>query len=88
MWGALGWATTAPLQHILFERQEKQEAMLAVLNTSTMGFGSAVGTVLGGVIIAAGFKEISLPFFAAILLLGVLMCLLMLMPNFYKEYQT
>jgi predicted MFS family arabinose efflux permease len=85
-WGAFGWATTTPQQHILFELQENQETMLTALNASAIGLGSVFGTAMSGSIIAAGFKEIHLPFLAAILLLVVLVCQLMLIKNLNKEY--
>lgn len=85
MWGAFGWATTTPQQHILFEFQEKQGTMLAALNASAIGLGSAFGTAIGGAIIASGFKEIHLPFLAATLLLVVLIGQLMLIKNSNKE---
>jgi predicted MFS family arabinose efflux permease len=85
MWGAFGWATTAPQQYILFELQEKQRTMLAALNASAIGFGSAFGTAIGGAIIASGFKEINLPFFAATLLLIIFIGQLILMQNSNKE---
>ena len=85
MWGAFGWATTASQQHILFELQEKQGTMLAALNASAIGFGSAFGTAIGGSIIASGFKEINLPFLAATLLLVLFIGQLMLIQSSNKE---
>lgn len=81
MWGALGWATTTPQQHILFELQEEQGTTLAALNTSAIGLGSVLGTAIGGSVIASGFREIYLPFLAAILLLIVLIYQLMVIKN-------
>lgn len=88
MWGAFGWATTTPQQHILFESQEKQRTILAALNASAIGLGSAFGTAMGGLIIASGFKEINLPFLAATLLLVVFIWQLMLIKNSNKGYST
>lgn len=85
MWGALGWATTTPQQHILFELQENQGTTLVALNASAIGLGSALGTAVGGAIIAFGFKENNLPFFAAILLLGVFVCHCILIKKSNKE---
>ena len=84
MWGAFGWATTTPQQHILFELQEKKGTILAALNASAIGLGGALGTAIGGSIIASGFKEINLPFLAATLLLIVLIGQLMLIKNSNK----
>jgi predicted MFS family arabinose efflux permease len=78
MWGVFGWATTTPQQHILFELKEKQGTILAALNASAIGLGSAVGTAIGGSIIALGYEELNLPFFAATFLLVVLISQLML----------
>lgn len=86
MWGALGWATTTPQQHILFTLQEKQAALLAALNASAIGMGNAFGTAIGGSIIASGFKEADLPFLAATLLLVTFTCQLILIKNSKKEY--
>lgn len=86
MWGAFGWATTTPQQHILFELQENHGTFLAALNASAIGLGSAFGTAIGGLIIASGFKESNLPFLAAILLLLVFICQLMMIENPNKEF--
>jgi len=85
MWGAFGWATTTPQQHILFELQEKQGTILVALNASAIGLGGALGTALGGIIMTFGFRGINLPFFAATLLLVVFICQLMLIQNSNKE---
>lgn len=82
MWGVLGWATTTPQQHILFELKKNQETMLSALNASAIGLGSAFGTGIGGIIIACGFKEANLPFLAATLLIVVLICQLILIKKF------
>jgi len=71
MWGAFGWATPTPQQHVLFELREEQKTILSALNSSAIGLGSSLGTAIGGVAIASGLKEIDLPFIAAILLVGV-----------------
>jgi predicted MFS family arabinose efflux permease len=88
MWGAFGWAIITPQQHILFELKEKQESILVALNASAIGLGSAFGTAIGGLIIAVGFKEINLPFFAATLLLVVFIGQSILIKNSNKEYST
>ncbi|KGP64102.1 MFS transporter [Legionella norrlandica] len=81
MWGAFGWATTTPQQHILLELHEQQGNILAAINASAIGLGGALGTTLGGLIITSGFREIYLPFPAATLLLVVLICQLILIKN-------
>ncbi len=72
MWGAFGWAVPTPQQQILFELHENQGSILAAINSSALGLGSALGTLLGGLIISSGFNEIYLPLSAATLLLFVL----------------
>ncbi|MEO5968984.1 MAG: MFS transporter [Bdellovibrionia bacterium] len=86
MWGAFGWATPTPQQHVLFELSENQSAILPALNSSAIGLGSSLGTAMGGLIIASGFKEINLPFLAAILLVGAIIGQLKLVKIPIKEY--
>lgn len=88
LWGAFGWATTTPQQHILFELHEKQGSILAALNASAIGLGSALGTAMGGAMIVFGLNEINLPFLAASLLLIVFICQLMLIKNSTEECRT
>lgn len=88
MWGVFGWATINPQQQILFKLHETQGAILAAINSSAFGLGSALGTMLGGLTITSGFKEINLPFLAATLLLIVLIGQLMSIKSSNKEYQT
>jgi predicted MFS family arabinose efflux permease len=86
MWGALGWATTIPQQHILLELQEDQGTTLTALNASSIGLGSVFGTVIGGAVIALGLKEIYLPFLAAMLLFIVLICQLILIKSLRRSH--
>lgn len=79
MWGVFGWAMPTTQQHILFGLQEKQGTILAALNGSAIGLGSAVGTALVGSIIASELQGIYLPYFAAIFLLIVFFCQLQLL---------
>ena len=81
LWGMFGWATATPQQKILFELHETQGTILAALNSSAFGLGSAIGTAIGGLIISSGFKEANLPFPAAALLLAVLIGQLVIMNN-------
>ena len=64
MWGAFGWATTTPQQHILFELQEEQGTILAALNTSAMGLGSAFGNCNSWRIIPLDLKKSTFLFLA------------------------
>jgi len=82
MWGAFGWATTTPQQHVLFELCESQRTIVSALNSSAIGLGSSLGTAIGGLIIAAGFSVGRLPFFASIVLSGVLIWQLALTRRF------
>lgn len=86
MWGAFGWAVANPQQQILYELHENQGSILAAMNSSALGLGGALGTLLGGLIIASGFREIYLPFSAATLLLFVLIGQLLLTHNANKGY--
>lgn len=72
IWGALGWATTTPQQHSLFEINKEKGKILSSLNSSAMGFGSAVGTIGGGLLISNDVKALYLPYYASALLLIVL----------------
>ncbi|MBX9567939.1 MAG: MFS transporter [Candidatus Obscuribacterales bacterium] len=84
MWGAFGWAVPTPQQKILFELHENQGSMLAAINSTSLGLGSTLGTLLGGLIISSGFEETYLPFPAATLLLFVLIGQLILINNSNK----
>lgn len=88
MWGVFGWAIVTPQQHILYELHENQGTILAAINSSALGLGAALGTLLGGLIISSGFREIYLPLPAATLLLFVLICQLMLINHSNKVYST
>lgn len=81
MWGLFGWAIPTPQQHILFELHENQGSILAAINSSALGLGAALGTLVGGMIISCGFKEIYLPFPAAILLFAVMIGQLIVISN-------
>jgi predicted MFS family arabinose efflux permease len=72
IWGLFGWAITTPQQQILVEGHENKGAIMAALNSSALGLGSALGTLLGGCMISAGLKGAELPFPSAALLLFVL----------------
>lgn len=81
LWGAFGWATTTPQQHALFEIHETQRTILSALNSSAIGLGSSLGTAMGGIMMASGFNPTRLPFLAAAVLAGVIICQLMLNRN-------
>ncbi|MBX9687142.1 MAG: MFS transporter [Candidatus Obscuribacterales bacterium] len=78
LWGVFGWAIPTPQQHILFELHENQGTILAAINSSALGLGAALGTLIGGLIISSGFNESYLPLPAASLLLFVSLAQLLL----------
>lgn len=71
LWGLFGWALTTPQQQILVEGHDNKGAILAALNSSALGSGSALGALLGGFLLSAGLKGSNLPFLSAALLLFV-----------------
>lgn len=73
LWGLFGWALTTPQQQILVEGHENKGAILAALNSSALGLGSALGALLGGSLLSAGVKGTDLSFPSAALLLFVLL---------------
>lgn len=81
IWGALGWATTTPQQHTLFELNEENGKVLTALNSSAMGLGGALGTAGGGYLLSSGIKIDQLPFFVSALLLVVLVFQFLLVNN-------
>lgn len=66
VWGAMGWASQAPQQHILMSYQPNNGSSAVALNSSLNYLGSSVGATLGGVVLAFGFGAVSLIFFAVI----------------------
>jgi len=72
IWGAFGWATTTPQQYSLFEINKEKGKILSSLNSSAMGLGSAIGTIIGGLLISNDVKAFDLPYYASALLLIVL----------------
>lgn len=66
VWGAMGWASQAPQQHILMSYQPNNGSSAVALNSSLNYLGSSVGATLGGIVLAFGFGAISLIFFAVI----------------------
>lgn len=88
MWGVFGWAVPNPQQKILFERHQAQGAIVAAMNSSALGLGSVLGTMLGGVIMTYGFKGINLPLSAAAILVSILFYQLKILKNGNRECST
>lgn len=66
VWGAMGWASQAPQQHILMSYQPNNSSSAVALNSSLNYLGSSIGATLGGIVLAFGFGAISLIYFAVI----------------------
>ncbi|WP_323703331.1 MFS transporter [Mammaliicoccus sp. Dog046] len=73
LWGAMGWATQAPQQHILLKHHSKQGSTSVALNSSVNYLGSALGAALGGLILAQGLNvKVLIYSAAAVLLVAIL----------------
>lgn len=74
IWGAMGWASQAPQQHILMSYQPNNRSEAVALNSSFNYLGSSVGATLGGVVLTFSFGSISLVYFAVIsMILSILL---------------
>ncbi len=73
LWGAMGWASQAPQQHELLHIQPNQGAAAVALNSSANYLGSAIGSILGGIVMLAGLAPSQLPFAAGGLALVTLL---------------
>ncbi|GKQ40547.1 MFS transporter [Streptomyces sp. A012304] len=74
VWGAAGWALQVPQQHQLIAAQPQQAPVAVALNSSAVYLGSAIGSALGGTVIAAGTAPAALPYCTAgLALLGLLL---------------
>jgi predicted MFS family arabinose efflux permease len=65
-WGALGWASLAPQQDTLLRANPEDGATAVAAEASANYLGSAVGSALGSVALAAGVGGTSLAFVAAV----------------------
>lgn len=66
VWGAMGWASQAPQQHILMSYQPSNGSSAVALNSSLNYLGSSIGAALGGIVLTFGFGAVSLVYFAVI----------------------
>lgn len=74
VWGAMGWSTAAPQQHILLGLQPRHGGAAVALNSSCSYLGSAAGAVAGGALLAGGMPATRLPFVgAAVIALALLL---------------
>ncbi|WP_217242571.1 MFS transporter [Streptomyces sp. AC555_RSS877] len=74
VWGAAGWALQVPQQHQLIAAQPRHSAVAVSLNSSAVYLGSAIGSALGGMVLAAGLRPAFLPYCtAALAALGLLL---------------
>ncbi|MFF5716037.1 MFS transporter [Streptomyces buecherae] len=68
VWGAGGWALQVPQQHRLLAVSARRGTVALALNNSALYLGSAVGSALGGLALAAGLPGDALPWAAAAIL--------------------
>ncbi|MEN2419521.1 MFS transporter [Streptomyces rimosus] len=64
LWGAAGWALQVPQQHRLLALRDDRGTVALALNNSALYLGSAVGSALGGLALAAGAEGYALPWAA------------------------
>jgi predicted MFS family arabinose efflux permease len=67
LWGAMGWASQPPQQHILILSQPNHGPAAVALNSSANYLGGAVGAASGGFIMLAGLNPSHFPFVAGCL---------------------
>lgn len=51
LWGAMGWSSLAPQQHVLLDLEPDHGSVAVALNSSANYLGSAIGAMLGGVLL-------------------------------------
>lgn len=65
VWGAAGFGSPPPQQHLLLERAPDRGAIAVAVNASAIYLGSAIGSSLGGIALDAGVSARTLPLFAS-----------------------
>lgn len=77
LWGAMGWATQAPQQHILLKKHAEHGSASVALNSSLNYLGSAIGAALGGLLLAQGGSLKTLIYGAfTVIILGIIIQLI------------
>ncbi|MFT0636769.1 MFS transporter [Staphylococcus ureilyticus] len=77
LWGAMGWATQAPQQHILLKKHAEHGSAFVALNSSLNYLGSAIGAALGGLLLAQGGSLKTLIYGAfTVIILGIIIQLI------------
>ena len=77
LWGAMGWATQAPQQHILLQNHPDHGSASVALNSSLNYLGSAVGAALGGLLLSQGLSVAFLIYSAfVVVVIGIVIQLL------------
>lgn len=84
-WGAVGWASLAPQQHVLLRLQPKHGATAVALNSSANYLGGAIGSTFGGIVLFAGLTPSYFPYAAGCVVLVALFGQLILMLINKKE---
>jgi predicted MFS family arabinose efflux permease len=78
VWGRCCWALQVPQQHRLIAARPEQASVAVSLNSSAVYLGSALGSALGGVALAAGVAPADLPYWTgALVAVGLLLHLVL-----------
>jgi len=82
VWGAAGFGSPPPQQHLLLERAPDRGAVAVAVNASAIYLGSAIGSSLGGIALQAGVSAAALPMFASgFAVLAAIAYVTLVMPN-------
>lgn len=87
LWGAMGWATQAPQQHILLKKHPEYGGSAVALNSSINYLGSAMGSAIGGIILFnANSTNVLIYSALGITIIGILLQLLNLSLEKIKKF--